>query len=65
MHPNQLYFMSRVRGASGKCIVDGYVDNDCMLSGLKALMQSKYGDIILLCSVMLAFLIMLALSAAS
>jgi len=28
-------------------------------------MQSKYGDIILLCSVMLAFLIMLALSAAS
>ena len=57
--------MSRVRGASGKCIVDGYVDNDCMLSGLKALMQSKYGDIILLCSVMLAFQIMLALSAAS
>ena len=46
-------------------MVDGYVDNDCMLSGLRTLTQSKYGDIILLCSVMLAFLIMLALSAAS
>jgi len=57
--------MSQVRGASGKCMVDGYGENDCMLSGLRALMQSKYGDIILLCSVMLAFLIMLALSAAS
>jgi putative copper export protein len=57
--------MSQERGASGKYMVDGYVDNDCMLSGLRALMQSKYGDIILLCSVMLAFLIMLALSAAS
>ena len=34
------------------------------LAGLKALMHGKYGDIILLCSVMLAFLVMLALSAA-
>jgi len=31
---------------------------------LMALMHSKYGDVILLCSVMLAFLLMLALSTA-
>ena len=55
--------MSRVRVVSGEGMVDG--ENDCMLSGLSALMQGKYGDIILLCSVMLAFLIMLALSSAS
>jgi putative copper export protein len=39
-------------------------ETDCVLAGLKALMHSKYGDLILLCSVMLAFLVMLALSAA-
>ena len=44
-------------------MLDGFGETDCMLSGLKALMHSKYGDVILLCSVMLAFLIMLALSA--
>jgi putative copper export protein len=55
--------MSRVRVVSGEGMVDG--ENNCMLSGLRALMQGKYGDIILLCSVMLAFLIMLALSSAS
>ena len=53
-----------VRGASGKGMLDGMGETDCMLSGLKALTHSKYGDVILLCSVMLAFLIMLALSAA-
>ncbi len=56
--------MPMVRGASGKGMLDGMGETDCMLSGLKALMHSKYGDVILLCSVMLAFLIMLALSAA-
>lgn len=45
-------------------MVDGCAETDCVLAGLKALMHSKYGDIILLCSVMLAFLVMLALSAA-
>ena len=53
-----------VRGASGKGMLDGMGETDCMLSGLKALMHSKYGDVILLCSVMLAFLLMLALSTA-
>ncbi|OYV13064.1 MAG: hypothetical protein CG445_529 [Methanosaeta sp. ASM2] len=45
-------------------MAEGCGETDCVLAGLKALMHSKYGDIILLCSVMLAFLIMLALSAA-
>ncbi|MDD1738446.1 MAG: hypothetical protein LUQ02_02615 [Methanothrix sp.] len=56
--------MPRVRGVSGKGMAEGCGETDCVLAGLKALMHSKYGDIILLCSVMLAFLIMLALSAA-
>ena len=56
--------MPRVRGVSGKGMADGCGETDCVLAGLKALMHSKYGDIILLCSVMLAFLVMLALSAA-
>ena len=56
--------MPRVSGASGKGMVDGSYESDCRLAGLKALMHGKYGDIILLCSVMLAFLVMLALSAA-
>jgi len=45
-------------------MVDGSYESDCKLAGLKALMHGKYGDIILLCSVMLAFLVKLALSAA-
>jgi hypothetical protein len=42
---------------------DGSYGHDGKLDGLKALMHGKYGDVILLCSVMLAFLAMLAISA--
>jgi hypothetical protein len=56
--------MPRVRGVSGKGMAHECGETDCVLAGLKALMHSKYGDLILLCSIMLAFLVMLALSAA-
>lgn len=55
--------MPRVSGASGKGMGDGSYGHDGKLDGLKALMHGKYGDVILLCSVMLAFLAMLAISA--
>jgi len=57
--------MQRVSGFSGKDAVDGDEGIECMLSRLKGLMRSKYGDVILLCSVTLAFGMLLALSAAS
>jgi hypothetical protein len=44
--------------------VDGYEDKNGILSGLKGLMHNKYGDIILLCSVTVAFGMLLAVSAA-
>ncbi|MDD4580611.1 MAG: hypothetical protein PHF80_08045 [Methanothrix sp.] len=45
-------------------MVDGDERANCMLSRLKGLMRSKYGDVILLCSVTLAFGMLLVLSAA-
>jgi len=35
----------------------------CIWSGLKALMQNKYGDLILLCSVIAAFGLLIVVSA--
>jgi hypothetical protein len=57
--------MQRVSGYSGKDVVDGDERIECMLSRLKGLMGSKYGDVILLCSVTAAFVMLLALSAVS
>ncbi|MDD1761678.1 MAG: hypothetical protein LUQ59_05550 [Methanothrix sp.] len=56
--------MQRVSGISGQDMVDGDEGTNCMLSRLKELMCSKYGDVILLCSVTLAFGMLLMLSAA-
>jgi hypothetical protein len=55
--------MQRVSGVSGQDMVDGDEGAKCMLSRLKGLMRSKYGDVILLCSVTLAFGMLLVLSA--
>lgn len=55
--------MQRVSGVLGQNQEDGYEDDDCILSGLKELMHNKYGDIILLCSVTVAFGMLLAVSA--
>ena len=56
--------MQRVSGVSGQDMVDGDEGTNCMLSRLKGLMRSKYGDVILLCSVTVAFGMLLVLSAA-
>lgn len=42
---------------------NGHEDTNCILSGLKDLMHNKYSDIILLCSVTVAFGMLLAASA--
>jgi hypothetical protein len=55
--------MQRARGVLGQSREDGYEETDCILSGLKELMHNKYGDIILLCSVTVAFGMLLAVSA--
>ena len=65
MHTSQVGYMQRVSGVSGQDMVDGDEGANCMLSRLKGLMRSKYGDVILLCSVTIAFGMLLALSAAS
>jgi hypothetical protein len=59
----QVFYMQRVSGVLGQNQEDGYEDDDCMLSSLKELMHNKYGDIILLCSVTVAFGMLLAVSA--
>jgi hypothetical protein len=55
--------MQRVSGVLGQNQEDGYEDDSCLLSCLKQLMHNKYGDIILLCSVTVAFGMLLAVSA--
>jgi hypothetical protein len=57
--------MQRVSGVWEQSQEDGYEDTNCILSGLKGLMHNKYGDIILLCGVTVAFGMLLAVSAAS
>ena len=55
--------MQRVSGVSGQSHEDGYEDTNGILSGLEELMHNKYCDIILLCSVAVAFGMLLAVSA--
>ena len=56
--------MQRVSGVLEQSREDGYEETNGILSGLKELMHNKYGDIILLCSVTVAFGMLLAVSAA-
>jgi hypothetical protein len=56
--------MQKVSGVLGQSREDEYEDANGILSGLKELMHNKYGDIILLCSVTVAFGMLLAVSAA-
>jgi hypothetical protein len=55
--------MQRVGGVLEKIRENGHEDTNYILSGLKDLMHNKYGDIILLCSVTVAFGMLLAASA--
>jgi len=55
--------MQKVSGVLGQSREDEYEDTNSILSGLKELMHNKYGDIILLCSVTVAFGMLLAVSA--
>ena len=55
--------MQKVSGVLGQSREDGYEGTNGILSGLKELMHNKYGDIILLCSVTVAFGMLLAVSA--
>jgi hypothetical protein len=59
-----LCYMQRVSGVLEQSREDGYKDTNGILSGLMELMHNKYGDIILLCSVTVAFGMLLAVSAA-
>jgi hypothetical protein len=62
MQTAQVCYMQRVSGVLGQSREDGYEDTNGILSGLKGLMHNKYGDIILLCGVTLAFGMLLAVS---
>jgi len=64
MQTAKVCYMQRVSGVLEQSRVDGYEDKNGILSGLKGLMHNKYGDIILLCSVTVAFGMLLAVSAA-
>ena len=64
MQTAQVCYMQRMSGVLEQSREDGYEDTNCILSGLKELMHNKYGDIILLCSVTVAFGMLLAVSAA-
>ena len=56
--------MQRVSGVLEQSRVDEHEDTNGIITGLKELMHNKYGDIILLCSVTVAFGMLLAVSAA-
>jgi hypothetical protein len=55
--------MEKVSGVLDQRMVEGYEDMNCILSGLKGLMQNKYSNIILLFSVTVAFGMLLVVSA--
>ncbi len=63
MQTAHVCYMQKVSGVLGQSREDGYEDTNGILSGLKELMHNKYGDIILLCSVTVAFGMLLAVSA--
>ena len=60
----QVCYMQRMSGVLEQSREDGSEETNGILSGLKELMHNKYGDIILLCSVTVAFGMLLAVSAA-
>jgi hypothetical protein len=64
MQTAQVCYMQRVSGVLEQSSVDGNEDTNGILSSLKGLMHNKYSDIILLCSVTVAFGMLLAVSAA-
>ncbi len=55
--------MQRMSGVMEQNQKSGCEDTNCILSGLMGLLHDKYGDIILLCSVTVAFGMLLAVSA--
>ena len=55
--------MQEVSGVLGQNQECGCNESNCIISSLKELMHSKYSDIILLCSVVVAFGMLLAVSA--
>jgi hypothetical protein len=63
MHTTHVGYMQKVSGVLGDMREDGHDEHNGMLSGLRGLMQSKYGDIILLSCVTFAFGMLLAVSA--
>jgi hypothetical protein len=56
--------MQRVSEFGGQGSIAGE-DTNSIFSGLRGLIRSKYGDIILLCTVTVAFSMLLAFSASS
>jgi hypothetical protein len=64
MQMAKVCYMPKVSGVLGQSQEDESEDANCILSGLKELMHNKYCDIILLCSVTVAFGMLLAVSAA-
>jgi hypothetical protein len=56
--------MQRRSGVMEQSRIDGCEDTNCLLSFLKVLMHSKYGDIIIFCIVAAAFGMLLAASTA-
>ena len=62
MQTAQVSYMQRMSDVMEQNQEGGCEDTNCMLSGLKGLMHDKYGDIILLCSVTVAFGMLLAVS---
>lgn len=64
MQTIQVCCMQKMSGVRERSREDGYEDANRILSGLVELMHNKYGDIILLCMVTVAFGMLLAASAA-
>jgi hypothetical protein len=56
-------YMQGVSGVLGQNQEGGCEEPSCVLSGFQELMHSKYSDIILLCGVIVAFGMLLAVSA--
>ena len=65
MQTTKVSYMQKMSEVLGQCQEGGCEKTECILSDLKELMQNKHGDIILLCSVIVAFGMLLAASAAS
>jgi hypothetical protein len=63
MHTTDSGYMQMVSGASGEKRGNRRDEQSCMLSCLKGLMHSKYGDAILLGGVTIAFGLLLMASA--